>query len=103
MSRDVHGQVRGVVQWFDTRTGRGALRLQGLGNDHAVEAAAARHVGDGIENLLDGEAGRHGDDLFKRLARQVGIAELVDGQQRGLDAEPSNLAQEVLARLNSQP
>ena len=54
------GAVRGVVQWFDTRTGRGALRLQGLGNDLAVEAATLSSFGIGrlfkgqeVEAVLD--------------------------------------------------
>jgi cold shock CspA family protein len=45
--------VRGVVQWFDTRTGRGALRLQGLGNDLAVEAATLSAFG--IGRLFKGQ------------------------------------------------
>jgi cold shock CspA family protein len=45
--------VRGVVQWFDTRTGRGALRLQGLGNDLAVEASTLGAFG--IGRLFKGQ------------------------------------------------
>jgi hypothetical protein len=55
------GAVRGVVQWFDTRTGRGALRLQGLGSDLPIEAATLSSFsigrlfkGQEVEAVLDG-------------------------------------------------
>lgn len=56
-----NGAVRGVVQWFDTRTSRGTLRLQGLSNDLAVDADALSasgltrlFKGQEIEATLDG-------------------------------------------------
>ncbi|HVA14626.1 MAG TPA: hypothetical protein VNF99_15370 [Stellaceae bacterium] len=55
------GMVRGVVQWFDTRTGRGTLRLQGLSSDLPVEAETLSAFGltrlfkgQEIEAALDG-------------------------------------------------
>jgi cold shock CspA family protein len=33
-----NGAVRGVVQWFDTRTTRGTLRLQGISSDLPIDA-----------------------------------------------------------------
>ena len=33
----VSGTARGVVQWFDTRTNRGTLRLQGLSSDLPID------------------------------------------------------------------
>jgi hypothetical protein len=32
-----NGMVRGVVQWFDTRTTRGTLRLQGVSSDLPID------------------------------------------------------------------
>jgi cold shock CspA family protein len=32
-----NGMVRGVVQWFDTRTARGTLRLQGVSSDLPID------------------------------------------------------------------
>lgn len=32
-----NGMVRGVVQWFDTRSARGTLRLQGVSNDLPID------------------------------------------------------------------
>jgi cold shock CspA family protein len=32
-----NGIVRGVVQWFDTRTARGTLRLQGISSDLPID------------------------------------------------------------------
>jgi cold shock CspA family protein len=52
-SMPAHGGVHGVVQWFDTRTGRGTLRLQGLSNDIPVEADIL--AGFGISRLFKGQ------------------------------------------------
>lgn len=61
------GSVRGVVQWFDTRTNRGTLRLQGLSSDLPIdgETLAAASLtrlfkGQEIEATLEG-----GDDSPK--------------------------------------
>lgn len=55
------GAVRGVVKWFDARSGRGALRLQGCSNDIPVESAmlaeagiARLYKGQEIEAWIDG-------------------------------------------------
>ena len=57
-----NGMVRGVVQWFDTRTSRGTLRLQGLSSDRPIDGdtLAASGLtrlfkGQEIEATLDGE------------------------------------------------
>ncbi len=57
-----NGMVRGVVQWFDTRTSRGTLRLQGLSSDLPIDGdtLAASGLtrlfkGQEIEATLDGE------------------------------------------------
>ncbi|HEY1505029.1 MAG TPA: hypothetical protein VGF92_12060 [Stellaceae bacterium] len=56
------GIVRGVVQWFDTRTARGTLRLQGVSNDLPIDgdtliAAGLTRLfkGQEIEATLEGE------------------------------------------------
>jgi cold shock CspA family protein len=45
--------VRGVVQWFDSRTGQGTLRLPGLSRDVPVDAAML--AGFGIPRLFKGQ------------------------------------------------
>ncbi len=45
--------VRGVVQWFDSRTGQGTLRLAGLSRDVAVDAAMLAACG--ISRLFKGQ------------------------------------------------
>lgn len=47
------GAVRGVVQWFDSRTGQGTLRLQGLSRDVRVDAALLAAFG--IPRLFKGQ------------------------------------------------
>jgi cold shock CspA family protein len=47
------GTVRGVVKWFDQRSGKGALRLRGFSGDVALEA---RHLAEsGIPRLFKGQ------------------------------------------------
>lgn len=47
-----NGKVHGVVKWFDPRSGKGALRLQGVG-DLPIEA---RHLAEsGIARLFKGQ------------------------------------------------
>jgi|HubBroStandDraft_6_1064221.scaffolds.fasta_scaffold490098_1 cold shock CspA family protein len=45
--------VRGVVQWFDSRTGQGTLRLAGLSRDVPVDAAMLAAFG--IPRLFKGQ------------------------------------------------
>ncbi len=45
--------VRGVVQWFDSRTGQGTLRLPGLSRDLPVDAATLNAFG--ITRLFKGQ------------------------------------------------
>lgn len=47
------GTVRGVVQWFDTRTNRGTLRLQGQSNDIPVDGEAL--AASGLTRLFKGQ------------------------------------------------
>lgn len=47
------GAVRGVVQWFDTRTNRGTLRLQGQSNDIPVDGEAL--TASGLTRLFKGQ------------------------------------------------
>lgn len=47
------GAVRGVVQWFDTRTNRGTLRLQGQSNDIPVDGEAL--ATSGLTRLFKGQ------------------------------------------------
>jgi cold shock CspA family protein len=48
-----NGTVRGVVQWFDTRTNRGTLRLQGLSTDLPVDGDAL--AASGLTRLFKGQ------------------------------------------------
>ncbi len=48
-----NGMVRGLVQWFDSRTGQGALRLAGLSHDVPVDAASLARFG--ITRLFKGQ------------------------------------------------
>src|SRR5579863_8546264 len=45
--------VRGVVQWFDSRTGQGTLRLAGLSRDVPIDAASLASFG--ISRLFKGQ------------------------------------------------
>jgi cold shock CspA family protein len=47
------GTVRGVVQWFDTRTNRGTLRLQGLSSDLPVDGEIL--AASGLTRLFKGQ------------------------------------------------
>ncbi|HKT17627.1 MAG TPA: hypothetical protein VJR47_06270 [Stellaceae bacterium] len=47
------GAVRGVVQWFDSRTGQGALRLPGSSRDLPIDAATLANFG--ISRLFKGQ------------------------------------------------
>src|SRR5580658_8786030 len=66
------GTVRGVVKWFDQRSGKGALRLRGFAGDVALEA---RHLSEsGIPRLFKGQeieatvAGDSHAPVLERLA-----------------------------------
>jgi cold shock CspA family protein len=48
----VHGMVRGVVRWFDPKSGKGALRLPGLGD---VGFEARLLADSGITRLFKGQ------------------------------------------------
>jgi cold shock CspA family protein len=61
--------VRGVVQWFDTRTSRGTLRLQGLSSDLPIEGDTL--VACGLTRLFKGqeiEATLEGGDDSPKIA-----------------------------------
>jgi cold shock CspA family protein len=66
------GTVRGVVKWFDQRSGKGALRLRGFAGDVALES---RHLSEsGIPRLFKGQeieatvAGDSHAPVLERLA-----------------------------------
>jgi len=48
-----NGMVRGVVQWFDTRTARGTLRLQGISSDLPIDADIL--TASGLTRLFKGQ------------------------------------------------
>jgi cold shock CspA family protein len=48
-----NGAVRGVVQWFDTRTTRGTLRLQGISSDLPIDADTLN--ASGLTRLFKGQ------------------------------------------------
>ena len=61
--------VRGVVQWFDTRSNRGTLRLQGLSNDVPIEGDILAACG--LTRLFKGqeiEATLEGSDETPKIA-----------------------------------
>lgn len=63
------GSVRGVVQWFDTRTNRGTLRLQGLSSDLPIEGETLAACG--LTRLFKGqeiEATLEGGDETPKIA-----------------------------------
>jgi cold shock CspA family protein len=47
------GTVRGVVQWFDSRTGQGTLRLPGMSRDVPIDAVTLARFG--ISRLFKGQ------------------------------------------------
>lgn len=53
LSLPASNAVRGVVQWFDSRTGEGMLRLPGLSRDLPVDAATLARFG--ISRLFKGQ------------------------------------------------
>jgi cold shock CspA family protein len=64
-----NGMVRGVVQWFDTRSARGTLRLQGLSNDLPVDGDIL--TASGLTRLFKGqeiEATLEGGEETPRIA-----------------------------------
>ena len=75
----------------------GGFEVEFVEGDDAIEAAASGHVGDSVQDLLDGEAGGHGGNLFQSIEGPVGVAEFVNGEQGGFYAELGTLAQEILA------
>jgi cold shock CspA family protein len=75
--------VRGIVKWFDPRSGKGALRLPGFAGDVALEA---RHLTEsGIARLFKGQeveatvAGNSHAPLLERLALPGSAAALPIG------------------------
>jgi cold shock CspA family protein len=48
-----NGMVRGVVQWFDTRTARGTLRLQGVSSDLPIDGEILTAAG--LTRLFKGQ------------------------------------------------
>ena len=103
---DPHGQLVAVAGGnTDPHSGetgvlsnrRRGLLIELVESDDPVEAPSARHPGNGIENLLPGQAFGHQDYVFEGLTRPIGIVELVHGQQRRHHTHFRTLAHEVLA------
>ena len=66
-----HATVRGIVKWFDPRTGKGALRLPGFAGDIAIEARTLTESG--IARLFKGQEveatlGGNGAPQLQRLS-----------------------------------
>ncbi|HXE28180.1 MAG TPA: hypothetical protein VN656_06670 [Stellaceae bacterium] len=64
-----NGMVRGVVQWFDTRTTRGTLRLQGVSSDLPIDSDTL--AASGLTRLFKGqeiEATLEGGDETPKIA-----------------------------------
>ncbi|HEX7967180.1 MAG TPA: hypothetical protein VF502_03100 [Stellaceae bacterium] len=66
-----HGTVRGIVKWFDPRTGKGALRLPGFAGDIALDARILAESG--IARLFKGQEveatlGGNGTPQLQRLS-----------------------------------
>jgi cold shock CspA family protein len=88
-----HGAVRGVVRWFDPKSGKGALRLPGVG-DVGFEAQLLAESG--ISRLFKGQeveatlAGTGGTPQVQRLALPgaVTTAPLGGGVVKGRQARP---------------
>jgi cold shock CspA family protein len=64
-----NGIVRGVVQWFDTRTARGTLRLQGVSSDLPIDGDTL--IAAGLTRLFKGqeiEATLEGGEEMPKIA-----------------------------------
>jgi cold shock CspA family protein len=100
-----HGMLRGVVRWFDPRSGKGAVRLPGLG-DVGFEAQLLAECG--ITRLFKGQeieatvAEASAPPQLKRLALPgaVSAAPLGGGVVKGRHAKPVvvELKREALRR-----
>ncbi len=78
--------------------GRG-LQVELIQGNDAIKAPASRHPGNGVQNLLAIQAGRHGDHFLQRLAGPGRVAQMVQGKQRGLYSHPRALAQKIVPVL----
>jgi cold shock CspA family protein len=96
------GTVRGVVKWFDQRSGKGALRLRGFAGDVALEA---RHLSEsGIPRLFKGqeiEATVAGDSHAPVLER-LAILGTADPRPVGSGIVHSRRAKPVLVELKRE-
>jgi cold shock CspA family protein len=101
-----HGALRGVVRWFDPKSGKGALRLPGLG-DVGFEARLLTESG--ITRLFKGQeieatlaAGNNGAPQLQRLSvpGAVSANPLGGGVVKGRHAKPVvvELKREALRR-----
>ena len=97
------GAIRGVVQWFDSRAGHGALRLPGFSRDIAVDAAmlasfgvARLFKGQEIEATLAG-AGEHTRLASLRLVNAAPSSPVSGGTVHDRHAKT------VVVELKNQP
>ena len=101
-----HGALRGVVRWFDPKSGKGALRLPGLG-DVGVRGAVAGGVRhhpplQGTGDRGDARRRRNGTPHLQRLSipGTVSANPLGGGMVKGRHARPVvvELKREALRR-----
>ena len=97
------GAIRGVVQWFDSRAGHGALRLPGFSRDISVDAAslasfgvARLFKGQEIEATLEG-AGEHARLASLRLVNAAPTTPVSGGTVHDRHAKT------VVVELKNQP
>lgn len=101
-----NGNLRGVVQWFDNRTGQGTLRLAGLSHDLPVDAATLTAFG--IPRLFKGQeieatvegGGENAKILSLSLANATPTSPVSGGMVRDRHAKPVvvELKREALSR-----
>jgi len=75
----------------------GGLHVEFVEGDDAVDFYGARHVGDGVDHLLEREVFGDVEDVVETFAGPVGVAALLEGKEDDAAAEPLGLAQKFLA------
>jgi cold shock CspA family protein len=96
------GTVRGVVKWFDQRSGKGALRLRGFSGDVALEA---RHLSEsGIPRLFKGQEieATVGGDAHAPVLERVAVLGTAAPRPVGSGVVHSRRAKPVLVELKRE-
>jgi cold shock CspA family protein len=96
------GTVRGVVKWFDQRSGKGALRLRGFAGDVALEA---RHLSEsGIPRLFKGQEieATVGGDTHAPVLERVAVLGTAAPRPVGSGVVHSRRAKPVLVELKRE-